>query len=697
MSKVREWRDLDGKFKQEAIFEGLFQRTKVKLRKVHNGAIVAIPLDRLRPEDRAYVEEQLNLAKVQPGGEKEYNEEDVSGPYSPGVGGGRPSSIAQPSLNTVMNDRIARYSLPVTTSQRTPESNGAVALNSSVANAVKSMPSTQPPQCAEMDVHSSTKLDLTYNKPEESHADQLGSKSHAYANADVAIPVPTSRAWRNQRNAGEPQPSGGFVSGSQFGNGLQNDAEQYPKDPIRPTEMDVNQLQLTHGFSAHAESALYGQQQTKSPVLPGQVPTDRSANEDSIPSSSLILDSGPILTSELLNTATAARSQQRASITPQRLSSYSRNSNYSYREDEDELDAEERSRLAKYRAEHPLPTVVPDSTQSTDYQTEDSFSVDQSKHSETERESSPITRMMGNENDMHNQYGAAPTVVINGGNDYLGNDFLPPLATSDDLLESVLEKARNLSVTSQSTDVSEGAKLGVSTETAEGMTADYGYVSSQSLSPAKTGSPVNAPSSLISPDSPLHITHLGPEIFIPLVQHLDIVTIVNLYSTSKSIRESFRRDPQCWHYMQFDPQHNEKVEHHFVRALIWWLNHHKVIQYVRDICYDGTLVQEVTVINTLEYFPALESLSIRGCYNVYSYPLANYLIQRAKHHNLPLPMLQTFLLGPSLHRGSIPQGFPIEMKPSLDTTFDLISTSANIVTWVPVILPSNVPSADKYP
>ncbi|CAO3687747.1 unnamed protein product [Umbelopsis ramanniana] len=60
-SEVRSWRGIDGKFAVQATFGGLFQNTKVKLIKSHGG-IVAIPLDRLCPEDQSYVRQTAKIS-----------------------------------------------------------------------------------------------------------------------------------------------------------------------------------------------------------------------------------------------------------------------------------------------------------------------------------------------------------------------------------------------------------------------------------------------------------------------------------------------------------------------------------------------------------------------------------------------------------------------------------------------------------
>ncbi|KAG0193071.1 hypothetical protein DFQ28_006665 [Apophysomyces sp. BC1034] len=56
-SNARLWKGKDGKFHVEAIYVGLFQNTKVKLRKT-SGGMIAVPLDRLCPADIAYVATQ---------------------------------------------------------------------------------------------------------------------------------------------------------------------------------------------------------------------------------------------------------------------------------------------------------------------------------------------------------------------------------------------------------------------------------------------------------------------------------------------------------------------------------------------------------------------------------------------------------------------------------------------------------------
>ncbi|CDS10913.1 hypothetical protein LRAMOSA11399 [Lichtheimia ramosa] len=52
---MRTWRGNDGKFEVEASYVGLFQKTKVKLRKA-GGGMIAIPIERLSEADAAYVQ-----------------------------------------------------------------------------------------------------------------------------------------------------------------------------------------------------------------------------------------------------------------------------------------------------------------------------------------------------------------------------------------------------------------------------------------------------------------------------------------------------------------------------------------------------------------------------------------------------------------------------------------------------------------
>ncbi|ORX45885.1 hypothetical protein DM01DRAFT_1386430 [Hesseltinella vesiculosa] len=62
---VRHWQGGDGVFEVEASFVSIFQKQKIKLRKL-NGAIIAIPMDRLSKEDLTYVQQCIGTTLPTP-------------------------------------------------------------------------------------------------------------------------------------------------------------------------------------------------------------------------------------------------------------------------------------------------------------------------------------------------------------------------------------------------------------------------------------------------------------------------------------------------------------------------------------------------------------------------------------------------------------------------------------------------------
>ncbi|RUS28981.1 hypothetical protein BC938DRAFT_481207 [Jimgerdemannia flammicorona] len=166
-------------------------------------------------------------------------------------------------------------------------------------------------------------------------------------------------------------------------------------------------------------------------------------------------------------------------------------------------------------------------------------------------------------------------------------------------------------------------------------------------------------SAVAQPKVVSNLPTLPHDIFVHITQYLDIRSLVHLYSTSKEMRKLLRENPECWQYISFEPSYLDKVDHKYADAMVSWLSQQRLVHFIHSVDYDGSKIQELTVVQTLERFPALEHLSIRGCWGVYSYPLANLLAVRRIHRAMHLAMLKSFYIGNSLYRGTIPEGFPL--------------------------------------
>ncbi|KAI8578950.1 hypothetical protein K450DRAFT_244264 [Umbelopsis ramanniana AG] len=100
-SEVRSWRGIDGKFAAQASFGGLFQNTKVKLIKPHGG-IVAIPLDRLCPEDQNYVRQTAQISTTSSKVEKPRSHIPPQPPSQPQPEKNSNGHIRQPDKSTIL-------------------------------------------------------------------------------------------------------------------------------------------------------------------------------------------------------------------------------------------------------------------------------------------------------------------------------------------------------------------------------------------------------------------------------------------------------------------------------------------------------------------------------------------------------------------------------------------------------------------
>ncbi|CAM0134951.1 hypothetical protein VKS41_000475 [Umbelopsis sp. WA50703] len=175
----------------------------------------------------------------------------------------------------------------------------------------------------------------------------------------------------------------------------------------------------------------------------------------------------------------------------------------------------------------------------------------------------------------------------------------------------------------------------------------------------------------------LTLQALPPFILTHICQQLDVRSILNLSTRVNKALTTVLNYPQtkAFGYITFASEYHYLVDHLFVLALANHLKRKSLLQNVHTIVYDSTKVQELTIMYTFEHFVGLRHLSIKSCWDIHSYPLANLLARGNASKGadrLRLPHLRSVEFGKILRRGEVPGGYLIVKSESYGQDIGLI-------------------------
>ncbi|KAI9026668.1 hypothetical protein CLU79DRAFT_742861 [Phycomyces nitens] len=162
--------------------------------------------------------------------------------------------------------------------------------------------------------------------------------------------------------------------------------------------------------------------------------------------------------------------------------------------------------------------------------------------------------------------------------------------------------------------------------------------------------------------TPCGLSNLPDRALVLIGFSLDVRSRIRLACTCQNLFKVLFY-PEVWSSLWFLYEDLYIVNDAGIFALTETLVKHQVQNLVEEIILDGSTITAPTIISLLKYFPCLEYLSIKTCWQVFSYELAVRLDQLANDsmYGISLSYLR---LGKVLRRGPIKdiQGLNIESK-----------------------------------
>lgn len=147
-----------------------------------------------------------------------------------------------------------------------------------------------------------------------------------------------------------------------------------------------------------------------------------------------------------------------------------------------------------------------------------------------------------------------------------------------------------------------------------------------------------------------------------ICEYLDVRSVISLTARVSKNLIAVLGTPQAKAFgiISFSPHYQYFIDHRFVLALASYLKRHNLLQTVHTIIFDSTKIQELTVMYTFEHFVGLRYISLKKCWDVHSYPLANLLARRNAargQDRIRIPHLRSVEFGSILRRGDVPGAF----------------------------------------
>ncbi|KAI8149933.1 hypothetical protein BJV82DRAFT_4558 [Fennellomyces sp. T-0311] len=152
-----------------------------------------------------------------------------------------------------------------------------------------------------------------------------------------------------------------------------------------------------------------------------------------------------------------------------------------------------------------------------------------------------------------------------------------------------------------------------------------------------------------------------------IAKHLDARTRVRLASVSRSfLQVTFR--PPVWRDIWFLRHDLYRVDSALIHAMTQTLMNYQLYHAVHNVKLDGAAITADAVIHMLVNFLSLRSLSIKGCWEVHSFPLGGKLMHIAATYGNRSPIqLERIELGKALRRGIDKK--ELESKPNAPQSF----------------------------
>ncbi|KAI9491544.1 hypothetical protein BDB00DRAFT_832704 [Zychaea mexicana] len=166
---------------------------------------------------------------------------------------------------------------------------------------------------------------------------------------------------------------------------------------------------------------------------------------------------------------------------------------------------------------------------------------------------------------------------------------------------------------------------------------------------------------------PQTLAAFPPAVLTNIGRFLDARTRVRLGSVCRSFRQAMFRPP-TWRHIWFSRHDLYKVDTGMIYAMTQTLMGYQLYHAVYTINLDGSAVTADAVVHVLLNFLSLRTLSVKGCWQVHSFPLGGKLMQIAATGQLRAPIqLEQIELGKALRRGIDRK--ELENKPNAPQSF----------------------------
>ncbi|KAI9314064.1 hypothetical protein BX666DRAFT_1862748 [Dichotomocladium elegans] len=184
---------------------------------------------------------------------------------------------------------------------------------------------------------------------------------------------------------------------------------------------------------------------------------------------------------------------------------------------------------------------------------------------------------------------------------------------------------------------------------------------------------------------PQTLAAFPPNILSNIAKYLDARTRVRLAIVSRSFFHAMFR-PDAWENIWFLQQDLYRVDSLLIQAMTDTLRQHQLLHVVLTISLSGSAVTADSIVHLLVNFPELRRLSVKGCWEVHSFPLGGKLMHVAATWHHPPIKLEVFELGKALRRGVSKQ--ELESKPNAPQSFgqdlSVISSALQQIAHHPV-------------
>ncbi|KAI7851873.1 hypothetical protein BDC45DRAFT_514535 [Circinella umbellata] len=552
---MRVWTGSDGKFEVEASYIGLFQNTKVKLRK-QGGGMIAVPLNRLCEADVAYIAARSGLSNLTLNDNNNTNN-DIAGTITTAPGTVDKAIMQKPDNPSDVN--IPSPTLGISFAAETITTKAIQNNETAAITAASSPPLTHPQQQAEVPIAAMQTLSVS----------------------NTILPFDGYFSPRPHEHAPSSTPA------------VPNNMAQAP----------INQTQPPSQQSLDRPNHLQNEQHNRSMTSP-----------------QTIINHPPVYG----HTGYSQEEQHRSTTSPQQVISYPPPHIYSYQ-----------------------PQMVAGNHYPGYPQ--------QEHHNNPPQSVTPSVKNIYENSLSSNSYRGHQNHAIS----------TPPITTT--MTATSYSQQQQQLESHAATETFVLTKIEHSgPQRVRAMRPESVQLLSQRSLSSITEKLIHSPQGQWQP-RPQTLAGFPPNVLATIGKFLDARTRVRLANVCRSFLQAMFR-PHVWRHIWFLHQDLYRVDSSMIHAMTQTLKGYQLYHAVYTVVLDGSAVTADSVVHVLLNFLSLRQLSIKSCWQVYSFPLCGKLMQLATTGQRGAPIqLEKIELGKALRRGIDKK--EAEKKPNLPQSF----------------------------